>query len=134
MVAVGRIYRNIRFEELGALLEITPAQAEKVAARMIKEGRLSASINQVEGLLDFVEDIDVLQVGPGWVEPVGRGWSRCSRCSHSWEPVPEDARRTRRCCTAGLGPADLRSLPRGLRLLREHRQEVPRGKCCRVVL
>ncbi|CAM9449343.1 unnamed protein product, partial [Phaeothamnion confervicola] len=73
MVAAGRIYDNIGFVELGALLELSPAMAEKVAARMIAEGRLHGRIDQVAGMLHFFE-------GGG-----GGGGSGGDRLLHGWD-------------------------------------------------
>lgn len=42
-------------------MEIDPARAEKVAARMIGEGRLKGSMDQIDGVLQFEADADVLQ-------------------------------------------------------------------------
>jgi COP9 signalosome complex subunit 4 len=61
MAAAIKIYENIRFEELGNLLEISTAKAEQIAARMIKEGRLMGYIDQIDGILYFEEDRDVLK-------------------------------------------------------------------------
>ncbi|CAM9827731.1 unnamed protein product, partial [Chrysoparadoxa australica] len=61
MVAAARVYENVRFEELGNLLETPPKKAVKVAARMISEGRLHGTINQVDGLLSFLGANDELQ-------------------------------------------------------------------------
>jgi len=47
------VYDNIRFAELGRLLEVSESQAEKIAARMIGEGRLKGCIDQVDGVLTF---------------------------------------------------------------------------------
>ena len=60
-VLVPQVYENIRFEELGTLLEISTTKAEQIAARMITEGRLSGYIDQVAGVLHFVDDRDVLK-------------------------------------------------------------------------
>jgi COP9 signalosome complex subunit 4 len=60
MLATGRIYDNIAFTELGSILRLDAARAEKVAARMIAEDRLRASIDQTEGLLIFGDDADAL--------------------------------------------------------------------------
>jgi COP9 signalosome complex subunit 4 len=46
MLAVSRIYRNISFEQLGALLGIDAAKAEKIASAMLVEKRLAGSIDQ----------------------------------------------------------------------------------------
>lgn len=51
--AVSRLYINIHFSELGVLLGISAAKAETIAARMIYEKRMIASIDQVEGILEF---------------------------------------------------------------------------------
>lgn len=67
MAAACKIYENIRFEELGNLLEIDAARAEKLAARMITEGRLNGYIDQIDSILYFNEDSDVLQ---GWDERI----------------------------------------------------------------
>ena len=62
------MYDNIRFAELGQLLEVDNAQAEKIAARMIGEGRLKGCMDQVDGILTFESDADaVLQ---GWDEKI----------------------------------------------------------------
>lgn len=67
MLAAGRIYDNITFTELGSILRLDAGRAEKVAARMISEDRLKASIDQTEGLLLFNEDKDALR---GWDERI----------------------------------------------------------------
>lgn len=54
--ATSRVYANITFASLGALLGVGPARAEKVAARMVVEGRLAATIDQVDGVLEFAQE------------------------------------------------------------------------------
>ena len=61
MLATGKIYDNITFTELGNILRLDAARAEKVAARMIVEDRLKASIDQTEGLLIFGADASALR-------------------------------------------------------------------------
>jgi COP9 signalosome complex subunit 4 len=61
MLATGKIYDNITFTELGNILRLDAARAEKVAARMIVEERLKASIDQTEGLLLFGGDASALR-------------------------------------------------------------------------
>ena len=51
--AASKIYKNIRMEELAGLLSLSPEQAEQVCCRMISENRLKASIDQIEGILEF---------------------------------------------------------------------------------
>ena len=53
MEAAGRIYDCIKVEELATLLGVAPETAERFAARMISEGRLGATIDQVDGFLNF---------------------------------------------------------------------------------
>jgi hypothetical protein len=53
--------RNIRFEELGSLLEISSLKAESIAARMISEGRLNGYIDQIVGVLYFLDNRNVLK-------------------------------------------------------------------------
>mmetsp|Transcript_38676 Transcript_38676/g.93128 ORF Transcript_38676/g.93128 Transcript_38676/m.93128 type:complete len:410 (-) Transcript_38676:101-1330(-) len=54
MVAVSHLYTSIYFTQLGELLGVVDAvKAEKVAAKMISDGSLSGSIDEVEGVLRF---------------------------------------------------------------------------------
>mmetsp|Transcript_10313 Transcript_10313/g.14419 ORF Transcript_10313/g.14419 Transcript_10313/m.14419 type:complete len:286 (+) Transcript_10313:58-915(+) len=53
MVAVSKLYTSIYFSELGQLLGVAPEKAEKVAAKMIMDGSISGSIDQVDGTLNF---------------------------------------------------------------------------------
>eukprot|EP00744_Colponema_vietnamica_P006134 GILI01008930.1.p1 GENE.GILI01008930.1~~GILI01008930.1.p1 ORF type:complete len:391 (-),score=158.02 GILI01008930.1:114-1286(-) len=60
MSALSRIYHNISFSELAALLEISSEKAEKIAAKMIANGALQGSIDQVRGLVEFNSDAETL--------------------------------------------------------------------------
>ena len=53
LLAASKIYQNIRFDQLGTLLGIDAAEAEKLASSMIEQQRLKATIDQVESLLEF---------------------------------------------------------------------------------
>jgi len=53
LLSASRLYNNIAIKELGALLDITPEQAEKVTSRMIIEERLKGNIDQIDGLIIF---------------------------------------------------------------------------------
>jgi len=53
LLSASRIYNNITFDELGALLEIPPTRAEEIAARMMVENRLHGSIDQIATLIKF---------------------------------------------------------------------------------
>ncbi|KAL7544686.1 hypothetical protein ACHAWF_008055 [Thalassiosira exigua] len=54
MVAVSKLYTSIYFAQLAELLGVLDAaKAEKVAAKMISDGLLTGSIDEVEGVLRF---------------------------------------------------------------------------------
>lgn len=53
LLASSNIYNNITFRGLGALLDLTPGAAETIARKMIEQGRLRASIDQVDKLIWF---------------------------------------------------------------------------------
>lgn len=53
LLASSKIYNNITFKGLGALLDLTPGAAETMARRMIEQGRLRGSIDQVDKLIWF---------------------------------------------------------------------------------
>lgn len=56
MLAASKLYNNISFEQLGALLGIDAAKAERMASAMLVEQRLQGSIDQVEQLIHFASD------------------------------------------------------------------------------
>lgn len=56
MIAVSKLYRSIYFTELGRILGVDTIKAEKIAANMIMSDVLNGTIDQVEGLLNFVTD------------------------------------------------------------------------------
>lgn len=53
LLASSKIYNNITFRGLGALLDLAPGAAETMARRMIEQGRLKGTIDQVERLIWF---------------------------------------------------------------------------------
>jgi COP9 signalosome complex subunit 4 len=53
LLSASKLYNNITFEELGALLEIAPAMAEKIASQMITEGRMNGYIDQIDSIVHF---------------------------------------------------------------------------------
>ncbi|CAE6412351.1 unnamed protein product [Rhizoctonia solani] len=61
LLSASKIYNNITFAGLGALLDLAPAAAETMARRMIGEGRLHASIDQVAKLISFDHTHDARQ-------------------------------------------------------------------------
>jgi COP9 signalosome complex subunit 4 len=61
LLAASRVYSSISLDELGKLLEIDAASAERVAATMIGEERLKGVIDQHASMLEFDNaDDDVL--------------------------------------------------------------------------
>jgi COP9 signalosome complex subunit 4 len=55
LFAASKLYENIRFDELGTLLGIDAEKAEMIAARMIAEGRLYGSLDQIHQVVEFEE-------------------------------------------------------------------------------
>jgi COP9 signalosome complex subunit 4 len=53
LLACTKIYDNISFRGLGALLDLAPAAAETMARKMIEQQRLKGAIDQVEQLIWF---------------------------------------------------------------------------------
>jgi len=53
LLSASKLYKNITFTELGALLDIPAEKAEKVTSRMMVEDRLKGHIDQIEGLIIF---------------------------------------------------------------------------------
>jgi COP9 signalosome complex subunit 4 len=53
LLASSNIYNNITFRGLGALLDLTPGAAETMARKMIEQGRLRGTIDQVDKVIWF---------------------------------------------------------------------------------
>lgn len=62
LLSASKLYNNITFEELGALLEIPPMKAEKIASQMITEGRMNGYIDQIDSIVHF----ETREVLPTW--------------------------------------------------------------------
>lgn len=58
MLAASRIYNNIKFTQLAELLGIPVPQAEELASNMIEQGQMLATIDQVEGVVEFLASGD----------------------------------------------------------------------------
>jgi len=56
LLAVSALYRSVTFDNLGNILGIPATKAEKVAARMIQEGRMRGEIDQVDNVVRFHSD------------------------------------------------------------------------------
>lgn len=81
LLSASKLYNNITFEELGSLLEITPARAEKVAASMMSEERMSGSIDQIDQLIQFENVGDSITVWNNHIESV------CHHANHILEAI-----------------------------------------------
>lgn len=53
ILSTSKLYNNITLDELGALLGIPPHKAEKIAAKMISEGRMDGNIDQIASVVYF---------------------------------------------------------------------------------
>ncbi|CAL4093283.1 unnamed protein product, partial [Meganyctiphanes norvegica] len=62
LLAASKLYNNITFTELGALLQIPGSKAEKIASQMITEERMKGFIDQIDGILNF----EAREVLPQW--------------------------------------------------------------------
>ncbi|XP_006460310.1 hypothetical protein AGABI2DRAFT_192055 [Agaricus bisporus var. bisporus H97] len=56
LLASSKIYNNITFRGLGNLLDLTPGAAETMARKMIEQGRLRGTIDQVDKIIWFESD------------------------------------------------------------------------------
>ncbi|KAF9206852.1 COP9 signalosome complex subunit 4 [Haplosporangium sp. Z 27] len=84
LLSASKIYNNISFEELGALLGVTPEQAEARASKMMGEGRMSGSIDQIERLIFFDRTHGArLRLGSGAKGGAGAGTSGAAGASGS---------------------------------------------------
>ncbi|KAK4189041.1 hypothetical protein QBC35DRAFT_494574 [Podospora australis] len=53
LLSAGRLYSNIGFDELGVLLGLSGDKAEDTTSRMIEQGRLAGSIDQIDRIVYF---------------------------------------------------------------------------------
>ena len=58
LLCTSKLYNNISIDELGRLLHIDASKAERYASKMIVEGRLQGSIDQVDNMISFDLDRD----------------------------------------------------------------------------
>ncbi|KAL9647785.1 hypothetical protein ABK040_001353 [Willaertia magna] len=68
LLAASKIYNNITFEELGNLLRISGAEAEKIASKMVSEDRMPGSIDQIDNIIYFESGSENLQI---WDNQIG---------------------------------------------------------------
>ncbi|EGS23671.1 putative COP9 signalosome protein [Thermochaetoides thermophila DSM 1495] len=73
LLSVSRLYSNVGFDELGLLLGLAPEKAEETTAKMIEQGRLSGSIDQIDRIIWFEGGDASGEKGSGRAEvPVGK--------------------------------------------------------------
>ncbi|XP_013388525.1 COP9 signalosome complex subunit 4 [Lingula anatina] len=84
LLSASKLYNNISFEELGALLEIPPTKAERIASQMISEGRMNGYIDQIDSILHF-EDRETL---PMWDKQIQ---SLCLQVNNIIEKIAQHA-------------------------------------------
>eukprot|EP00937_MAST-01D_sp_MAST-1D-sp2_P000716 g716.t1 len=77
VIAASKVYTNIRFSELGALLEVPAEQAEGIVAKMVVTGRLKGSIDQIDGVLEFDSGAEVLQAWDGRIMRICSDMDAC---------------------------------------------------------
>lgn len=53
LLAISKLYRNIDFENLGSRIGLNADKAESTTGKMIEQGRLSGTIDQIEGRVYF---------------------------------------------------------------------------------
>ncbi|KAL6720691.1 hypothetical protein ACLMJK_002616 [Lecanora helva] len=53
LLSASRLYSNIGVKELGILLDLDAEKAEQYAATMLEQGRLTGSIDQIDGVIFF---------------------------------------------------------------------------------
>eukprot|EP00793_Prasinoderma_coloniale_P001123 PRCOL_00006114-RA len=70
LLAASTLYTNISFGELGSLLGTTAEAAESIAARMVIEDRMRASIDQVDGYIHFMPDVEELSLWDAQIQDV----------------------------------------------------------------
>ena len=77
LLSASRLYTNIGFDELGLLLGLDGKKAEDTTARLLEQGRLSGSIDQIEGVIWFEGGEASGEKGSGRAEvPVGKEMRR----------------------------------------------------------
>ena len=85
MVAVSKIYKTIYFESLSQLLGIGMDKVEKLAAKMILDGSLYGTIDEVDGILTFGMEEDSIVAWNGAIT------SFCMNLNSAVDAVRHDA-------------------------------------------
>lgn len=80
LLSASKLYNNISFSELGALLQISSEKAEKVASQMICESRMNGYVDQIESIVHF----ETREILPSWDKQIE---SLCYRIDHVMEQI-----------------------------------------------
>ncbi|KAK4232398.1 hypothetical protein QBC38DRAFT_405925 [Podospora fimiseda] len=70
LLSAGKLYANIGFDELGVLLGVSGERAEDTTAKMIEQGRLKASMDQIGRYIYFEAGEPSGESGSGHAEAV----------------------------------------------------------------
>ena len=81
VLAASRIYNNVSFSELGDILGISALKAEDLARKMIENGQVEGTIDQVEGLVIFANRAGALL---GWDKQIS---SVCLEVNHVLDKI-----------------------------------------------
>ena len=75
LLGASKLYRNLGLTELGMLLDLDADKAEEYASRMLEQGRLIGSIDQIDGVIYFDGEDAKLDKGSGQAATRGlRQW------------------------------------------------------------
>ena len=80
LVGVSKVYVDIGFGDLATLLGQSPRKAEDYAARMIEQGRLTAYIDQINGIIYFPD-------GDGSTTAAGAGAGAAGGTANGLDPA-----------------------------------------------
>ncbi|CAB4053937.1 COPS4 [Lepeophtheirus salmonis] len=83
LLAASKLYNNITFSGLGALLEIPSNKAERMASKMITEGRMQGHIDQIDSTVHF-ESRQVLETWNSQIQ------SLCFQVNNIIDKISED--------------------------------------------
>ncbi|ESL08641.1 hypothetical protein TRSC58_03653 [Trypanosoma rangeli SC58] len=81
--AISRVYYNIGFAELGALIGTTAREAERLVARMVSERRLDATLDQTTETVVFCQ-YDSVSALEAWDARIA---SACEELSHATDLI-----------------------------------------------
>ncbi|KAJ9083103.1 hypothetical protein DSO57_1038059 [Entomophthora muscae] len=55
IVCCSRFYRTVYFDQLASILDISQSKVELIVGKLVADGNLSATLDQIEGLISFHE-------------------------------------------------------------------------------